>query len=146
MALNHTVALNDGGERFATLTATRDVSMAEHPLKRPIKGYIYNAGKKKAFVNFRKDETDYADFDVERQDTVGIVPGMALPTQPGCSGFSFKTAGGHTVLYWIPGDKPPVFSMSAAMGEDGRLFVEDANARQALDDANAKLDQLIAKE
>ena len=142
MAL-HEITLNAGGSRFATLMATREASLATNGGPGALRGYLYNAGKKKCFVNTRQDERDLLPEDVERQDVIGIPPGMAVPLPDSCIAFTFLVERGFTALYWIPGNKPPVFSMVMATAEDGKLYVEDAKTKEALAGVNAKLDAII---
>ena len=143
MAAPHEIELNGGGAAFATLTAGPFYSRATYDGAGRLRGYVYNAGKRKVWINSRLIDADFGADDVERQEVVGIPPGMAVPLPDGCRGFSFKTARGFSALYWIPGASPPVFSMSMSQGENG-LHVEDAKTAQALKDLAENVKQLAA--
>lgn len=136
----HTVALSMG--RFATILVNIDAGITTFDGAGSLRGYVYNAGKKKAWINTLTTETAYPTDDREVEGIVGIVPGMAVPLPEGSRGFTFWVQSGYTNLYWLPGDKPPVFSMSMATGADG-LFVEDVNTRKLLEELSEKLNSFI---
>ena len=104
-----------------------------------IKGYLFNAGKRKAWIATHGNDNVLQD--IQRVGSVGLLPGMAIPLK--LNRFTFATEAGYTTLLWLPGDSPPVFSMVLATGENG-LFVQDAKTAQALKDLADQVAKLAA--
>lgn len=136
------ITLNPSVPDMATITATPDQATASFGVQTT--GYLFNAGKKRAFISTRLT-ADIVGNGSQRSGEIPISPGLAVPLPLG-PGFLFKCEGdaGFTTLLWFPGDKPPVNSLSTlTVGVDG-LIVDDRLGNAKLDDMNAKLDALIA--
>ena len=103
-----------------------------------VKGYLFNAGKKKVWIATHGNDSPLQD--KQGVGAIGLMPGLAVPLK--VNRFLFYTEAGYSTLLWLPGDSPPVFSMLLATGEHG-LFTQDVNTAQALKDLAAKFELLV---